>query len=163
MEFIMYAYARLLKPSRPRRNSHGHGPCMQWPRSIQAIQAKANIPMLTRLLFFPSLHVSFLFPKHHISLPSSLARHKGRAGKGQRGPKSRTERDVKKAKCFSVDFGKESCVPWERLCLCVCVEREGWPAGSSLASTSPLGVCMHTAHCDGKLEMDARGKERRIS
>jgi len=79
----MYAYAWLLEPSRPRRNSHG--PCMQWPRSIQAIQAKANIPMLTRLLFFPSLHVSFLFPKHHISLPSFLARHKGRAGKCQRG------------------------------------------------------------------------------
>ena len=117
----MYAYAWLLEPSRPRRNSHG--PCMQWPRSIQAIQAKANIPMLTRLLFFPSLHVSFLFPKHHISLPSFLARHKGRAGKGQRGPKSQTEREVKKAKCFSVDFGKESCVPLERLCVCVCRER----------------------------------------
>ena len=43
---------------------------MQWPvGKVKSKQAKANIPMVTRLLFFPNLNVSFLFPKCVSLLP----------------------------------------------------------------------------------------------
>ena len=36
---------------------------------VNPSKAKANIPMVTRLLFFPNLNVSFLFPKCVSLLP----------------------------------------------------------------------------------------------
>ena len=66
---------------------------------VNPSKAKANIPMVTRLLFFPNLNVSFLFPKCVSLLP-----HYNYSSSTQRRERER------ESKTFLTWKKKESCV-----------------------------------------------------